>query len=136
MKLDLNALEKANISFSKAINEYSLNEDNEFVRDSVIQRFEYTYELSSKIIKRYLSVTSADPSSINEMSFQELVRESYTKGILKNSWDIWKRYRENRNRTSHGYNETDAIEIAENVQVFYSEVEFLLSKLEEYNNRI
>lgn len=136
MKLDLTALEKAINSFEKAIDQYNLDEENEFVRDSVIQRFEYTYELASKIIKRYLSITSADPSSINEMSFQEIVRESYTKGILQNSWDVWKKYRENRNRTSHGYNEDDAIEIAQNVQVFYSEAKFLLTKLDEYNNRI
>ena len=136
MKLDVTAIEKAINSFGKAIDQYGVDEENEFVRDSVIQRFEYSYELASKIIKRYLSITSADPSSINEMSFQELVREAYTKGILKNSWDVWKKYRENRNRTSHGYNEEDAIEIAQNVQVFYGEVQFLLKKLEEYNKRI
>jgi len=135
MILDLIAIEKAIKSFGKAIDTYSLNSKDEFIRDSVIQRFEYSYELSTKIIKRYLSETSANPSSINEMSFQEQIREGYTKGILKNSWDMWKKYREDRNTTSHAYNERDAIDIARDVQVFYSEAIYLLQKLKEYNKK-
>ncbi len=136
MQLDLTALEKAIDSFKKAIDAYELDHTNEFIRDAVIQRFEYTYELTTKMIKRYLSITTADPSSINEMSFQEIVREGYTKGVLKNSWDIWKKYREDRNRTSHGYNEDNAIEIAGSVQVFYDEARFLLEKIKVYNQKV
>lgn len=136
MQLDLTALEKAIDSFKKAIDAYELDHSNEFVRDAVIQRFEYTYELTTKMIKRYLSITAADPSSINEMSFQEIIREGYTKGVLKNSWDMWRKYREDRNRTSHGYNEDNAIEIAGSVQVFYDEASFLLEKIKVYNTKL
>lgn len=136
MQLDLTALEKAIDSFKKAIDAYEQDHTNEFIRDAVIQRFEYTYELTTKMIKRYLSIIAADPSSINEMSFQEIVREGYTKGILNNSWDVWKKYREDRNRTSHGYNEENAIEIARSVQMFYDEAMFLVEKIKEYNIKI
>lgn len=128
-KLNLESLEKAIISFKKAIDEYGLDQSNEFVRDAVIQRFEYSYELTTKIIARYLSLIVADPSSINELSFPEIIRMAYTKGIIKNSWDRWKEYRHDRNQTSHGYDENHAIEIAQHVVLFYNEAIFLLETL-------
>ncbi|PLX67085.1 MAG: nucleotidyltransferase [Denitrovibrio sp.] len=135
MKLDLTSLKKATESFLIAIEKYESDKDDEFVRDSVIQRFEYSYELSTKMIKRYLSETSADPSIVNELSFQEHIREAYTKGLLLNSWDQWKIYREDRNRTSHGYDEESAKSIAENVKQFHGELHYLIEKLEEYNSK-
>ena len=130
MELNLESLEKAIISFKKAIDEYNSDRNNEFVRDAVIQRFEYSYELATKMITRYLSLVSADPSSINELTFPEIIREAYTRGILKNSWDMWKIYRQDRNKTSHGYDEANAIEIANDVLLFYNEAIFLLEKLQ------
>lgn len=130
MELNLESLEKAIISFKKAIDEYNLDRSNEFVRDAVIQRFEYSYELATKMIARYLSLVSADPSSINELTFPEIIRQAYTKGILKNSWDMWKTYRNDRNKTSHGYDEANAIEIANDVLLFYNEAIFLLEQLQ------
>ena len=44
-KLDLTSLEKALISLQKAIERYGREPDDEEIRDSVIQRFKYSYEL-------------------------------------------------------------------------------------------
>ncbi len=44
-KLDLTYLEKALTSLQKAIVRYGREPDDEEVRDSVIQRFKYSYEL-------------------------------------------------------------------------------------------
>ena len=87
------------------------------------------------MIERYLKETSADPSSVKEASFQEQIRDAYTKGILLNSWDKWRIYREDRNRTSHGYDEESAKEIAENIESFKSELSYLIEKLEDYNEK-
>lgn len=127
--LDLSVLVAAVASFGKALSEYQKDETNDFVRDSVIQRFEYCYDLSAKFIKRHLSLISDNPSAINEMSFQEIIREAYTKGILKNSWDTWWKYRDDRNATSHAYSEAKAIEVAEDVAFFLSEVTYLVAQL-------
>ncbi len=54
--LDITSLKKAVESFARALNEYDKDESNEFVRDSCIQRFEYCYDLSSKMIKRHLKI--------------------------------------------------------------------------------
>lgn len=134
-KLDLTSLTKAVESFLRALSAYEKDSSNEFVRDSCIQRFEYCYDLSTKMIKRHLSNISANPSEINEMTFQQQVREAYTKGLLKNSWDKWSSYRDDRNATSHGYDEDRAKEVASSVKYFYAEVEHLLERLKEvYEN--
>ncbi|MDA8576216.1 nucleotidyltransferase substrate binding protein [Candidatus Marinamargulisbacteria bacterium] len=127
--LDPSVLVSALTSFSKALDEYKKDESNDFIRDSVIQRFEFCYDLSVKFIKRHLSLISANPSAINEMSFQEIIREAYTKGILRNSWDTWWKYRDDRNATSHAYSEAKAIEVAGDVEAFLIEADYLVEHL-------
>lgn len=127
--LDLSALATAVVSFGRALDEFKKDESNEFVRDSVIQRFEYCYDLSTKFIKRHLSLISDNPNAINEMSFQEIIREAYTKGILRNSWDTWWKYRDDRNATSHAYSEAKAIEVAGDVEAFLLEASYLVEQL-------
>jgi nucleotidyltransferase substrate binding protein (TIGR01987 family) len=130
-KLDLTALKKAVLSLEKALKEYEKDVSNEFVRDSCIQRFEYCYDLSSKMIKRHLKAISENPGEIDQMSFQNIIREAFTKGILKNSWDKWSDYREERNSTSHGYDEALALLIVSQLNTPYQEFVFLISRLEE-----
>lgn len=128
--LNLTSLTKAVASFHRALDAFEKDTDNEFVRDSCIQRFEYCYDLSTKMIKRHLSNISENPSAINEMSFQQLIREAYTKGIINNSWDKWSEYRDDRNATSHGYDEERAKVVAASVIHFYGEVAYLLERLQ------
>lgn len=130
MQLDLTSLKKAIQSLEKAVNEYKIN-PNEFVRDSCIQRFEYTYELSWKTIKRHLEITVANPNSIDEMSFQELIRMANEKGLLLNDWGTWKLYRIYRGTTSHAYDQDKANEIYNEIPFFLEEAQFLLNQLEK-----
>lgn len=134
-QLELEPLEKAIASFHIVLGAYETSSQLDdvmsgFVRDAAIQRFEYCYDLSTKFIKRHLSLVAADPEEVRSMSFQEVIREAYTIGVLKNSWDMWKDYRNNRNITSHAYDETKAIQVAEALLPFYRELEFLLERLQ------
>lgn len=103
------------------------------MRDACIQRFEYCYDLSAKMIKRYLSLVLANPGEAQEMTFQNQIREAHTLGIIENSWDKWWEYRDSRNKTSHGYDESIAIEIAGDLDAFYHEIKFLLKTLMDKN---
>jgi nucleotidyltransferase substrate binding protein (TIGR01987 family) len=131
MKLDITSLEKAASSLEKAIIEYEKNK-NEFVRDSCIQRFEYTYEISWKTIKRFLEETSANPQEIDLLTFQELIRNANEKGILLNDWETWKLYRIYRGTTSHAYNENKAIEIYNEIPLFLKEIQFLILQIKKH----
>ena len=76
---------------------------------------------------------SDDPMEIDRTSLANNTRQAYSLGIIKHSWDEWDIYRENRNSTSHGYDEDVAISIVEQLPIFYKELVFLLNRLEEYN---
>ncbi|MDX1739463.1 MAG: nucleotidyltransferase substrate binding protein, partial [Alphaproteobacteria bacterium] len=69
--LILGSLEKAIASLETVLEARETNPDDLFIRDAAIQRFKYTYELSHKMLKRFLEATSASPSDIDSLSFQD-----------------------------------------------------------------
>jgi nucleotidyltransferase substrate binding protein (TIGR01987 family) len=129
MQLDLGSFESAIKSLKEALDEYARN-GNSFIRDACIQRFEYTYELAWKMLKRHLELTSANPAELDEMSFQNLIRSGSEKSLLLNSWDVWANYRKARSTTSHVYNERKAMEVFAVIPDFLVEAQHLLLKLQ------
>ncbi|MBF0320008.1 MAG: nucleotidyltransferase substrate binding protein [Nitrospirae bacterium] len=99
----------------------------------VIQNFEFTYELSHKMLKRYLEATAANPSGIEEMTFQDIIRTGSEQGLLLNGWDVWKDYRTARGTTIHTYDVDKAAEVLEITPDFLREAQYLLSELEKRN---
>lgn len=128
-KLDLTVFSMAVETLNKALNEYAKDETNEFVRDSCIQRFEYCYDLSTKLITRHLEIIANDPSEIKRMVFLDRIRQAYSIGIIKNSVLEWKKYRKNRTDTTHDYNREKATIIIGQLNDFYQELIFLLDTL-------
>ena len=53
--IDLTSFEKALNSLLEVIEIYKKNPSDLITRDSMIQRFEYTYSISLKMIKRFFS---------------------------------------------------------------------------------
>jgi nucleotidyltransferase substrate binding protein (TIGR01987 family) len=107
MTLDFSSLERALASLGRAT-ERSLREPgDEEVRDAVIQRFEYCYELSWKMLKRQLEQELPNPGDADRMSFAELMREGAERGLVAQP-ERWLSYRYQRNLTSHVYDEDKA----------------------------
>lgn len=101
------------------------------LRDGLIQRFEFTYELAHKMLKRFLELSSASPQDIDRMAFQDLIRTGNEQGLLLGNWGDWKRYRQARTNTSHTYDVLRAMDVVALVPEFLAEVRFLLVRLEE-----
>lgn len=130
MKLELSSFEKALASLDEALAEFDRTQ-SQFVKDACIQRFEYTYELAHKLLKRQLEAMSANPSEIDQMSFADMIRSGAERGLLANGWDEWRRFRDARNATSHAYNEQKANEVFVRIPAFRDEAAFLLARLAE-----
>ncbi|MEN9314263.1 MAG: hypothetical protein RIS35_656 [Pseudomonadota bacterium] len=77
----------------------------------MIQRFEFTYEISHKMLKRCLETLSANPAEFDGMSFQDLIRSGNEQNLLMGAWPDWKRYREMRSKTRHTCDEDVALEV-------------------------
>ena len=130
-KLDLSSLEKAHESLKEILIRYSKESKDNAIRDAVIQRFEYTYSLSLKMIRRYLEISLDEPFSVDGVDFNNLIRKSNEIGLLLNDLEKWTTYRNARNLTSHTYDETVAMKVVDVVPDFEKEVSFLLNTLKE-----
>jgi nucleotidyltransferase substrate binding protein (TIGR01987 family) len=132
MKLILTPLEKAIVSLDEVLKEKAMHPQNLFLLDASIQRFEYTYELSCKMLKRYLEMYGSSSATIDKMSFPELVRTGYEQGLLNSSWDKWHIFRDARNITSHTYDLKKANQVFATIPSFYEEACFLLNQLQQH----
>jgi len=135
MELIIEPLEKALTTLKEAWVEYNKDLSNTFIRDSVIQRFEYTFELSHKLLRRFLSETEASRAEISEMFFNELIRLGCKRGLLLNDLETWDKYRKSRNLTSHNYDEFNADSIAVIMPVFIEDIDYELAKIKERLNQ-
>lgn len=126
--MDISALQNVLKSLKDAYSEYNKTE-NEYVRDSVIQRFEYTYALAVKFIQRYIELNIPNQEDLSTLTFNQLIRQANEMGILLNDLEQWIIYRQKRNITSHTYNIEKAKEVISIVGKFIEEIEYLITKL-------
>lgn len=93
---------------NEAVTEY-LQGGSTTVRDGVIQRFEFTFELAWKSLKEYME----DQGISSDMQFpKKVLREAYMYKILQQE-EPWLDMLQARNTTSHVYDDATAAKIAE-----------------------
>ena len=81
--------------------------ENEFIRDAVIQRFEFTFEAAWKAMYRWLRARGID---LDEDAYST-IPESFKRRLITDE-TRWGEMRKYRNLTSHTYNLPLAIEVA------------------------
>ena len=74
-------------------------EENDIVRDSAIQRFEFTYDIFWKMLKSFLE----EKHGVHCVSPKTCFMEAGTKGVL--SSEVWIKITDLRNQTVHTYDE-------------------------------
>ena len=131
MTLDLSPLEKAVARLGEGLDRYQRDTSDTQIRDGLIQRFEFTYDLAHKMLRRTLAEASATPEEIDRMSFPTLIRTADEQGLLKSDWTVWHDYRDMRNITSHTYDEAKALEVAAHIPDFLEEARELTRRLRQ-----
>jgi nucleotidyltransferase substrate binding protein (TIGR01987 family) len=129
--LDISALEKAIARLAEGVARYQQDITDTQIRDGLIQRFELTYELSHKMLKRYLVSVSPSPETYQSMAFQDLIRSGNAQGLLQGDWPTWRRYREMRGMTSHTDDEDTALAVVDAIPSFLAEATYLRDRLKE-----
>lgn len=81
--------------------------EDDVVRDSVIQRFEFTFEMAWKTLFRYLLLKGEKVGA----KAWDVLPVAFEAGLLDDA-EAWDRMRDYRNDTSHEYNEAKAMEVA------------------------
>lgn len=105
------------------------------LRAGAIQAFEFTYEVAYKMLKRYLEMTDPNPSSIDAMTFNDLIRTGYEKGLIKSELVVWKEYRKERGTISHTYDEDKAVEVFAYIPGFLVDAKYLFTALQDRISR-
>lgn len=96
---------------------------SELEQDGVIQRFEFTYELAWKTIKRILAFKGIDASSPRDV-FREAAKQK-----LISDPKVWFEFIRKCNLTSHIYNRQSAQEIFESLPMFEQKVARLIKTI-------
>ena len=135
MTLDLSAFDKAMAQLEEALaycaSDLARNDPRLalHLRAAAIQAFEFTYELAFKLLRRFLIATEPNPSHVGEMSFNEIIRLGFARGLLAADVAAWSAFRRDRGTTSHAYNETKALEVFEGIPGFLEEARHLRTQL-------
>lgn len=105
---------------------------DDIVYDGVIQRFEFTFELSWKLMKIFLEYTG-----ISEIkSPRATIREAFSYGLIEDG-EQWIDMMVDRNKTSHLYDEEEAKLIYQKIKNDYNNLlGQLLKTLEKEINQI
>lgn len=130
-KPDILPLENAIRRLEAAIAAYQADTSNDLIRDGLVLRFEFTYELSHKMLKRYLEYTAATPELLDQMAFQDVIRTGNEQGLLLSDWPRWRQYRDMRSRTSHTYDEAVALTVVAGIPGFLEEARYLRDRLRD-----
>ena len=142
MNLDLSALENAVAQLEEGLVLYDSDivlqhpEIRNQMRAGAIQAFEFTYELSVRMIQRYLEQVSANPAEVDRLEFRSLIRRASEQGLLQSDLAAWMEHRRNRGLTSHVYNEAMAERVFQAAREFLGEVRHLLRELQERNEQL
>ena len=98
------------------------------LRAATIQSFEFTYELSLRMMRRVLIERSLAADLVHDLSFNDLLRAGADAGLLVDQ-QAWRRWRAMRNATSHTYDESKAQEVVESLATFKADALALLQAL-------
>lgn len=106
--------------------------NNVLLRDGIIQRFEYTFELAWKMIQRVLRFLGHSEQE-KLMSKKDIFRLAAQKGLLDSPED-WFIFLEARNETVHMYNPDVADHVFNVARTFPTQARELLTKLKQYES--
>lgn len=109
------ALAKLEQAVNIVLNRINLPEEvDELLQEGVIQRFEYTHGLSWKVMKDYLEYQGYT----DIRGSRDAIRKAFQTGLIEDK--RWMESIEDRNLTSHNYNDEEASEIYGSImQVYY-----------------
>jgi nucleotidyltransferase substrate binding protein (TIGR01987 family) len=127
--LDITPLVNAIGRLREGLERHQREPADEQLRDGLIQRFEHTYELCHRTLKRFVQQTGASPAEVDRMAFQDLIRTANQQGLLSGDWPAWHRFRDLRARTSHTCRAETARAVAEAIPAFLTEAEYLRDQL-------
>lgn len=92
-------------------------------RDAAIQRFEFTVELFWKVLKKFLAY-----EKVAATTPRDVVQKAYQYSLIDNE-EQWLSMLDDRNRTSHVYEEEEANRVFQNIKAYSSVLQATYARL-------
>lgn len=131
--LDLTQLKMAQSAFHQAL-DYAVgleeNQDDyafKAARGNLIQSFEFAFEVSWKMMKRYVDKTIG-PGDEKIKTHKDLFRIAAQRELIDDVYP-WLDYQDARNQTSHSYNEEVAAEVYRITKQFRNDLDVFVEKI-------
>lgn len=102
-------------------------EERDLLRDGVVQRFEYGFELSWKLLRRFLTLYGLE--RVEQLTNREIFRLGFEQGLLDEA-DTWLVFLRHRNLTSHIYDEATAQRVFSSAEPFLNAASELLRRMQ------
>ena len=134
-RLDTRSLQNALDRLTEGYARYLKDVSDTQIRDGLIQRFEFTYEFSHKLLKRYLEMSGPTSDIYDAMTFADLIRSGNEQGLLLSDWPQWRVFREMRSKSSQSDDESNALDVVNQIPTFIKECEFMLVRLNHLSDR-
>ena len=104
---------------------------NQFERDSLIKRFEFTYEMAWKLMMSF----EKEYGVTELLGSKDVVRTAFSMSLIDNG-EAWLEMIDDRNKTSHLYDEEMAADVTEEIiDTYYPLFMELQGKMEEIAQR-
>lgn len=98
---------RASQRLTEALTEYAATPASTVLRDGVIQRFEFTFELAWKSLKEYME----DQGATGDLNFPKgVLKAAYAAGLISDE-TVWLDMLASRNITSHIYDDAQAAQV-------------------------
>lgn len=129
-EFNLDILKNSFATLKECYSDYISQKDlklKEYIKDSCVKRFEYTYESAKKLMNKYLK--KEFDMTEQDLSINNIFRQMYGLNLIEN-FENWVDYRIKRNDTSHKYSKIKSDAIINILPKFLQDVEYLITALE------
>ena len=128
MQLDFSSFVRSVDRLKEGLERYNCETADTLIRDGLIQRFEFTYDLAHKMLRSQLESVSTNPDQVDRLSFADLIKSVTEQGLIKSNWSEWRTWREMRSTSSHTYDEAKALQVVDGIPDFLTEAQDLAER--------
>lgn len=100
----------------EALADSAQNPESTVIRDGVIQRFEFTFELAWKSLREYMADQGADMSGV--VFSKQVFKAAYAAQLIDDE-QVWLDMLTSRNITSHVYDDQQAAQVVADIRSRY-----------------
>ena len=100
----------------EALADSAQNPESTVIRDGVIQRFEFTFELAWKSLREYMADQGADMSGV--VFSKQVFKAAYAAQLIDDE-QVWLDMLTSRNITSHVYDDQQAAQVVADIRGRY-----------------